>query len=83
MIEFIGMILVCAVVLIFFVTPCFLGVIFDYEPSKYMDSVKVGLYFWGAIIVLFVFVLIISLCINFLSGDMQPVTTLIERFTQN
>ena len=82
MIEFIFMVAVVAIVFIFFVTPCFLGVVFDFAPSKYMDSVKAGLYFLGAIVVLFIFVLVIGLSINFLSGDPQPITTLIERITE-
>ncbi len=82
MIEFIIMVLVATILLLFVVTPALLAFFFDYSPSKYIESVRAGIYFWGAIIALCIFTLAIGLTINFIGGDPQPITTLIERIIQ-
>lgn len=82
MIEFIVMVLTAVLLLIFVLTPVLLAFLFDYSPSKYMDSVRAGIYFWGFIIALCVVVLAAGLTINFIGGDPQPIMTLIERIAQ-
>ena len=81
MIEFISMVIISIILWLFIVCPAMLGMMFDYAPSKYLDAVKGSLCFTLFIVALCFVVLCFGLVISFMSGDHQPITTLIERIT--
>jgi hypothetical protein len=79
MMEYYFMILLCASLWIFIVAPVGICIIFDINHISYKDSVKASLWLSLAVILLIIFVFAISACINFLSGDPEPISTLINR----
>lgn len=73
MIEFILALIVTVCFSIFVVGAFIVGTMFDIDDYKY--SVMVIVYFHAFILCLIAFAFILEVLIAFLSGDMQPFTT--------
>ena len=77
MMEFCLMIFLCVVMWVFVVCPALLAFLFDVD--EYKASVAGGLAISLGLIGITAIVLIIGLCINFIAGDPQPITSMINR----
>ena len=79
--EFYFMVELCLVMWLFIVAPVGICIIFDTEQVSYRDAVKFSFGLSIAIILLSIFVFAAGVCISFLGGDPQPISTVIERLS--
>lgn len=78
MFEFIGMIILILLLWFLLVGPTIFGTAFDLNNFK--DAIIVNAIITGFLLGLAVFTFAIAMCINFLSGDPEPITTFMQRF---
>lgn len=81
MIEFIGMSVLCLVMWFFAVGPCIFGVLLGIHG--FSDSVKINAVISAVLMAFVLFVFAFVMCVNFISGDPQPVTTFINGLSAN
>jgi len=76
MFEFYGMIVLCSLLWFLVVGPGIFGIIFD--VNKFTDAIKLNALICVIVLAVAMFVFLLVMCINFLSGDPQPITTFIQ-----
>lgn len=76
MFEFYGMIFLCLLLWFLVIGPLIFGAMFDIH--KFTDAIKLNALISVIALTASVFVFAIAMCINFLSGDPQPITTFIQ-----
>ena len=79
MIEFMFMVVFTVAFWLTIICPCLLSILFGYSPSKYKEAVTGSIYFTGVVGAIFLFVIAFVLVVMFLSGDINPISTLISR----
>jgi len=76
MFEFYGMIALCLLLWFLVIGPAIFGAMFDID--KFTDAIKLNALICVIALAIAVFVFLLVMCINFLSGDPQPITNFIS-----
>lgn len=71
--------LITALVVIFFVAPAIVGVLFDYSADTYLGQVQAGLGLIAALLVIVVLCFVVVIAVGFMTGNFDIVSDLIDK----